>query len=153
MKRQIRTQQEGTLKSKELATISLTCNTSRDRISKGTCKTCQYPQSLTFYPLSTPIIVRSLASGLGSYSVELLDPIEQLPEAHVVLGSYPLAQLDRLPEELLEHTSTVALIVRNLWKVTDLLPSFPFISAASTENESPISPFRNSGCSFTSSSF
>jgi hypothetical protein len=105
MKRQIRTQQEGP-RNREIATISITCNRARDRISKDTCKTCQYPQSLTFHPLSTPIIVRSLASGLGSYSVELFDPIEQLPEAHVVLGSYPLTQLDRLPEELLKLPST-----------------------------------------------
>jgi hypothetical protein len=42
MKRQIRTQQEGP-RNREIATISLTCNTARDRISKGTCKTCQYP--------------------------------------------------------------------------------------------------------------
>jgi hypothetical protein len=69
-KRRNRTQQEGTLKSREIATISITCNTARDRASKGTSKTCQYPQSLWFHLLSTPITVRSPASGLGSHSVQ-----------------------------------------------------------------------------------
>jgi hypothetical protein len=51
MKRQNRTQQEGPVEPKEIATISITCNTARDRISKGTCKTCQYPviESQTLY--------------------------------------------------------------------------------------------------------
>jgi hypothetical protein len=106
MKRRNRTQQEGP-RNREIATISITCNRARDWISKGTCKTCQYPKSLTFYPLSMSITMRSLVSGFGSYSVQSsLALSSSSPEECVVLGSYLLAQLDRLPEELLNLPST-----------------------------------------------
>jgi hypothetical protein len=54
MKRRNRAQQEGPLESREIATISITCNTARDRASIGTSKTCQYllkhPEALNIVP-------------------------------------------------------------------------------------------------------
>jgi len=81
---------------KEIATISITCNTARDRSQKVLSKTCQYPvESLVpsaVYAHNRAVTRVWLGIVLGP---EFLALSSSSPEAHVVLGSYPLTQFDR----------------------------------------------------------
>jgi hypothetical protein len=105
MKRRNRTQQEGPVEPKEIATISMTRIRPETESQKTHVKLVSTREPL-FHLLSTPITARSLASGWDRTRSRAPGPIEQLPEAHVVFSNYPLAKLDRLPEELLKLAST-----------------------------------------------